>query len=66
MRSMTLLRLMIEKESQSTRSIAPAILLVRDGEVVGHARLSSEDLPSEPPPRKKPGFFRRLFGGGQA
>ncbi len=67
MRSMTLLRLMIEKESQTTRSIAPAILLVRDGEVVGQVKLSSDDAPIEPPPpKKKPGFFRRLFGGGQA
>lgn len=59
-RTTTLLKLIAEKESASSRGISTAILLVQDGTVVGHAKLGDAAPPPEPP--KKPGFFGRLFG----
>jgi hypothetical protein len=68
LRAMTVLRAIVEKESQTTRAIAPAILLVQDALVVGRVQLTPADGADsdepEPPPAKKPGFFKRLFGGG--
>jgi hypothetical protein len=67
-KAMTVLSLITRKESENTRSISTAILLVQNGEPVGHVQLTGgdgdgDDEPEAPPPPKKPGFFRRLFGG---
>jgi hypothetical protein len=64
LKAMTVLRAIIEKESQTSRSITKQILLVTEGKVVGHVKLvegDGDDLPSQEPP-KKPGFFKRLLG----
>ena len=58
-RTMPLLAMIAEKESQTSRRISPAILLVQDGNVVGHAKLGDAE---PPPPEKKPGLFGRLLG----
>lgn len=64
-RGMAILAGLTAKEGGTSRRISSAILLVQDGKVVGRAKLEGgEDAPPEPPPTKRPGFFRRLFGGG--
>lgn len=60
-RGMAILRAATHHESGTSRSISEAILLVQDGSVVGEARLDNPD-PLPDPPKKKPGFFRRLLG----
>jgi hypothetical protein len=62
-KAMTVLSLITRKESENTRSISTAIILVQDGAPVGHVQLTGGDEPEAPPPAKKPGFFKRLFGG---
>lgn len=43
LRAMTVLRAIVEKESQTSRAISQQILLVSDGEVVGHVQLVAKD-----------------------
>ncbi|HEU0030485.1 MAG TPA: hypothetical protein VFQ53_07630 [Kofleriaceae bacterium] len=61
----TVLRVMTDHESGTTRSISKALLIVMNGDVVGHVQMqTSEDgePPMPPPEKKKPSFLRRLFG----
>ncbi len=58
---MSVLAAVTRHESGTTRKISEAILIVTDGKVVGQVRIEGgPELPE--PPKKKPGFLRRLFG----
>lgn len=58
-----LLHAMAQEEASTTRSISTAILLVQGGAVVGRISLEpARGGDPEPPPAKKPGLLRRLFG----
>lgn len=61
-RAMSILAAITDKESATTRRISKAILLVSEGAVVGHAQLGNTDDEPTPPPPKKPGVLKRLFG----
>ncbi len=53
------------KEAGTTRNISTALLIVTDGDVVGHVKLElgpSEPGDAAPRERKPPGFLKRLFG----
>jgi len=65
-RSMAVLATLTAKESGTSRKISSAILIVQDGEVVGRVQLEGDASAPEAPPTKRPGFFRRLFGGGKS
>jgi hypothetical protein len=70
-RTMSVLAVIAEEETKTSRRISPAVLIVTDGEVTGYAQLAKKDAEPEAeperasePPKKKPGFFKRLFGKG--
>ena len=56
-----------EYDAGGTRKISPNVLAVHRGQVVGLVRTSPKEKAADPEPakpeEKKPGFWRRLFGG---
>ncbi len=58
------LRTLVDREFEAGggRRISAALLLVRDGRVVGLAGAAEPRDPDQPPTSAKPGFFSRLFG----
>jgi hypothetical protein len=63
-RAMSILAAITDKESTTSRRISKAILLVSEGAVVGYAQLDKSDTGDAPtpPPPKKTGLLKRLFG----
>jgi hypothetical protein len=64
LRGLTVLRLVAERLGGEAPAISPAILLVQQGQVVGHVETKgeAESVPGEPLPARRPGLMSRLFG----